>query len=134
MQVTAINEQLLNAAIDELRQSEFVDAAYLLGSAATEQLRSDSDVDVAVLCREHGPLTVAERLRLSARLAAVLGRPVDLGALTTSNVVYAKEAVATGRLIFERDHRVTARFAMLALSMYASLQEARREVLRAYAA
>ena len=54
--------------------------------------------------------------------------------LSTANVVYAKEAVAKGWLLFERDPRVTAQFAMLALSIYASLQEARREVLRASAA
>lgn len=134
MQGTAINEQQLNAVIGELRLCDSIETAYLLGSAVAERLRPDSDVDIAVLCRGAGHLPVEERLRLAGRLAAVLGRPVDLGVLSISNVVYAKEAIATGRLIFERDHRVTARFAMLALSMYASLQEARREVLRAYAA
>jgi hypothetical protein len=39
-----------------------------------------------------------------------------------------------GRLVFERDHLVTAQFEMYTLSMDASLQEARREVLHAYAA
>jgi predicted phage tail protein len=77
---------------------------------------------------------VNERLSLTGELVRAFGRTVDLGVLSTTNVVYAKEAVANGRILFERDHRVTARFAMLALSMYASLQEARREVLRAYAA
>ena len=134
MQDTTINEQRMNAAIDALRSCEAIEAAYLLGSAASGRLRSDSDIDIAVLSRKHGYLPADARLHLSGRLAEVLGRPVDLGVLSTSNVVYAKEAIATGRLIFERDHRVTARFAMLALSMYASLQEARREVLRAYAA
>jgi hypothetical protein len=77
---------------------------------------------------------VDQRLTLTAELARLFGRPVDLGVLSTANVVYAKEAVVHGRILFERSHRVTAHFAMQALSMYASLQEARREVLRAYAA
>jgi uncharacterized protein len=64
----------------------------------------------------------------------VAGRPVDVGMLSTGNLVYAKEAVAHGRLFFERDPAARARFAMLVLSMYASLQESRREVLHAYAA
>jgi hypothetical protein len=42
--------------------------------------------------------------------------------------------VANGRLIFERDPALRARFAALVFSMYADLQENRREVLHAYAA
>jgi predicted nucleotidyltransferase len=97
-------------------------------------LRSDSDVDIAVLpVAPHG-LPLPEQIHLAAALSSVLGREVDLGILTTRNLVYAKEAVTRGRRILDRDHAVTARFEMYALSMYASLQEARREVLRAYAA
>ena len=109
-------------------------AAYLLGSAAAGRLRSDSDVDIAVLPHPGQPLAVQERFALAAELASIMGRHVDLGSLSLANLVYAKEAVAGGRLIFERDHLVTAQFEMYTLSMYASLQEARREVLHAYAA
>lgn len=88
--------------------------------------------DIARAVEAHTPSGVLARRRDPR--TRIFGRPVDLGVLSTTNVVYAKEAIATGRLLFERDRRVTARFAMLALSMYASLQEARREVLRTYAA
>jgi len=71
---------------------------------------------------------------LAAELALIVGRNVDLGVLSMANLVYAKEAVARGRLVFERDHLITAQFEMYTLSMYASLQESRQEVLRAYAA
>lgn len=114
--------------------AEAVEAAYLLGSAAIGRLRADSDVDIAVLPRHGGRLSLADRLALASSLAVVFGRPVDVGVLSAANVVYAKEAVATGKIIFERDRLATARFEMLTLSMYAALQEARREVLRAYAA
>jgi predicted nucleotidyltransferase len=117
-----------------LHSAEAVEAAYLLGSAATGRLRRDSDVDIAVLPRHGGHLSLADRLALASSLAVVFGRPVDVGVLSTTNIVYAKEAVATGKIIFERDRLATGRFAMLTLSMYAALQEARREVLRAYAA
>ncbi|MGI9176658.1 MAG: hypothetical protein ACR2IT_02230 [Pirellulales bacterium] len=59
---------------------------------------------------------------------------MDLGLLGSRNPIYAKEAVTRGRLIAERDHAVTAKFAMHVLSMDAALQDARRQVLRAYAA
>lgn len=130
----AIGDQAFSAAVDLLRRCDAVAAAYLLGSAAAGRLRSDSDVDVAVLPASHDVLSASERLALAGQLAHIFGRPVDLGVLGTSNVVYAKEAITAGRRIFERDRLKTARFEMLTLSMYASLQEARREVLRAYAA
>lgn len=134
MSTITLGDEAVASALEALSRCEFVAAAYMLGSAATGRLRSDSDVDIAVLPRDRGGLPAEERRALTSALAAIFGRTVDLGVLSTTNVVYAKEAVTTGRLLYERDRDVAARFAMLALSMYASLQEARREVLRAYAA
>ncbi|NBX30153.1 nucleotidyltransferase domain-containing protein [bacterium] len=130
----ALDTALLEAVASRLSRHAHVAAAYLLGSAAEGRLRSDSDVDIAVLPVTPDGLPLVERLHLAAELGSIVGREVDLGVLTTRNLVYAKEAITRGRLIFDRDHLVTARFEMYALSMYASLQEARREVLRAYAA
>lgn len=96
-------------------------------------MRTDSDVDIAILPSRRNSLSVNERLSLTGELARAFGRTVDLGMLATTNVVYAKEAIAHGRILFERDPVTTKRCAMLALSIYASLQEARRGVLRAYA-
>lgn len=134
MNAISVNDRVRAAAAATLASCAGVQTAYLLGSAASDRLRNDSDVDVAILPSSRTGLSVQDRLALTAALTRVFGRPVDLGVLSTANVVYAKEAVATGRVLFERDHDATARFAMLALSMYASLQEARREVLKAYAA
>lgn len=131
---SALDATLLDAVVSRLSRRPDVAAAYLLGSAAEGRLRADSDVDIAVLPMDPQGLPALERIRLAAELGSILGREVDLGILTTRNLVYAKEAVTRGRRIFDRDHTVTARFEMYALSMYASLQEARREVLRAYAA
>jgi len=131
---TNISREALDATRQVLEKYPAVDAAYVLGSGAMGRLRPDSDIDIALLPKRGEMFTVMERLALSTELGKLFGRQVDLGILTSANLVYAKEAVAHGRLIFERDHGVTARFAMLTLSMYAALQEARREVLRAYAA
>jgi predicted nucleotidyltransferase len=117
-----------------LERHPAIDAAYMLGSAAAGRLRPDSDVDIAILARPRHMLSVPDRLALGAELSSIFTREVDLGVLTPANVVYAKEAVTHGRLIFARDRATAARFAMHTLSMYAALQEARREVLRAYAA
>lgn len=124
----------LEALAKRLGQDARIAAAYLLGSAAAGRLRADSDVDVALLMARGVAFSGRERAELAADLETIVGRPVDLGVLHTGNLIYAKEAVACGKLLFERDRAARARFAMLALSMYASLQETRREVLRAYAA
>ena len=134
MSKPAIAENVLSAVAAYLSSRLSVSAAYLLGSAAEDRLRPDSDVDIAVLPQHGRSLPTQERLALAAELALIVGRNVDLGVLSMANLVYAKEAVARGRLIFERDHLITAQFEMYTLSMYASLQESRQEVLRAYAA
>lgn len=134
MNGSTLDTAQLAAMVSHLSSQAYVAAAYLLGSAAEGRLRPDSDVDIAVLPLAPNGLPVAERLSLAAELSRIVGREVDLGILTTRNLVYAKEAVTRGWLIFDGDHSTTARFEMYALSMYASLQEARREVLRAYAA
>lgn len=127
-------EAALAAVVRCLAQDDKIAAAYFLGSGAEERLRADSDVDIALLPVQGQHITTPERLNLAADLTSLAGRPVDLGILQTGNLVYAKEAVTRGRVIFERDHAITARFAALVLSMYADLQENRREVLNAYAA
>jgi len=134
MSQPAIAENVLSAITAQLRSRLSVSVAYLLGSAAEDRLRPDSDVDIAVLPRHGQAFPTRVRLALAAELASIVGRNVDLGVLSTANLVYAKEAVARGRLIFEQDHLITAQFEMYTLSMYASLQESRQEVLRAYAA
>lgn len=124
----------LKSVADRLGQESCVAAAYLLGSAAEGRLRADSDVDIALLPVRGTAFTGKARLDLAADLEAPIGRPVDLGVLSTGNLVYAKEAVSRGKVIFERDRSARVRFTALVFSMYADLQENRREVLHAYAA
>jgi predicted nucleotidyltransferase len=120
--------------VSRLEKEEHLAAAYLLGSAVRGALRPDSDLDIALLPVRGRMIAAEDRFSLAADLEDLAGRPVDVGVLSTANLVYAKEAVAHGRVIFERDRTARARFAMLVFSMYASLQESRREVLHAYAA
>jgi len=131
---TTLDEPALRAAAGRLGQEAAVCAAYLLGSAAEGRLRAESDVDIALLPVRGASLGGLQRAELAADLEMLLGRPVDLGVLHTANLVYAKEAVAHGRLFFERDRNARARFAALVFSMYADLQESRREVINGYAA
>lgn len=124
----------IDAAISLLRAVPEVCAAYLHGSAVKGGLRADSDVDMALLLFPGQSSAPAERLKLAAELEAIFGRTVDLGLLSSANVVYAREVFGHGRLLFTRSEFHSARFQAQALSMYVDLQQSRREVLSAYAA
>jgi predicted nucleotidyltransferase len=50
----SLSDHTMTAAIAALQRREAVSAAYLLGSAARDQLRGDSDVDVAILVSHGG--------------------------------------------------------------------------------
>ncbi|MFZ4484007.1 MAG: type VII toxin-antitoxin system MntA family adenylyltransferase antitoxin [Chthoniobacterales bacterium] len=130
----SLSDAQLELASHVLAGQAQIASAYLLGSVVGGRLRNDSDIDVAVLPVRGAVFPAQDRLDLAARLENIFAREVDVGVLSTSNLVYAKEAVVGGRLFFERNHTATARFAMSVLSMYAELQEVRKEVLRAYAA
>ena len=134
MKPECLSKEVLDRIADRLARETSIAAAYVLGSSVEGRVREDSDVDIAVLPVRGHTLTPKQRLGLAADLGELAGREADVGLLSTANLVYAKEAVSRGLLFFERDPSARARFAMLVLSMYASLQETRREVLHAYAA
>lgn len=100
-----MNEDLDN--ITELirescRQEEGIVAAYLFGSAGSDRMRADSDIDVALLLesdREQDfPL-----LSFAANLERAGGRDVDVVVLNRATELLKFQVRRHGRLIFERD-------------------------------
>ena len=75
--------------------------AILYGSAASGTMRSDSDVDVAVLY-DH-PLTADERLKLMTRLQDRVGCPIDLVDLATANGVLLQQILCNGKVLAKND-------------------------------
>jgi len=73
-----------------------------------------------------------ERAVLAGEVSMVLGRDADIGELSSGNLVYAKEAIYKGSLVYSRDEAYTRLMATSLLSMYASFNEERREVLDAW--
>jgi len=117
-----------------LQKSDFVMACYLLGSAAREELRFDSDIDLALLFQggvtpDHGQIRA-----LSLQLSEALGRMVDIGVLSSRNLVYAQQAVFTGKRIFERDKDRVDLMVSALMGLYGNLQFERAEVINAYTA
>jgi len=115
-------------------QNPQVIAVYALGSVVRGGLRRDSDIDLALLLAPGATLPPAVLVSLAAQLAETLGRPVDLGLLSSRNLVYLRQAVLTGQCIYRRPFTQAALIVANWLGLYANFQDERREVLSAYTA
>jgi len=119
---------------DCLEKDERISAAYALGSAVTGRLRADSDIDIALLSVPGCSFSQLDLLHLRSQLGTCCSRPVDLGILSTKNLIYAKEALLHGQCLFCKDQYFHDLFVATALGLYLELRTARREVEYAYTA
>jgi len=120
--------------LDRLATYPGVLAWYLLGSAATDQLRPESDIDLALLPLPGVDFDHSELIRWGGELSLILGRVVDIGVLDQRNLVYAKEALLKGRRLYCADEELATRRTSDLLALYLHFQEDRKEVLDAYRA
>lgn len=109
-------------------------AAYVLGSAANGRLRADSDLDIAILPVVGKRLSQVDMMELSATLSPVAGRSVDLGVLSSHNLIYASEALLNGQRFFCRDAFQADLAAATLLGLAARLRFERKEIIDAYTA
>jgi uncharacterized protein len=123
-----LNDIITGETLDVFPRTE---AIYLFGSAAENQLRSDSDIDVAVLlpstlAREIGTLAMHP---LRQQLEAALNRAVDLVNLRTVSTVFQNEVIVTGQRIFSAACLAADEFEMHVLSLYQKLSAERAGIL-----
>jgi uncharacterized protein len=112
--------QLLHHIQSTLPQAQ---SAWLFGSAARNELRSDSDIDMAVLF-EHGQAPDAWALRnLAQELARLVGRNVDLINIQSAPSVLQKEIIEARHRLFAKDVEKTENFELFALSQYRDYNE-----------
>jgi predicted nucleotidyltransferase len=102
-------------------------AIYLFGSVAADAAHESSDIDIAVLPQE--PLSTETRWNLQQELAIALRTDVDLVDLLSASTVMRLQVVSNGELLFEGDLYKRAEFEMITFSMYARLNEERKEIL-----
>lgn len=102
-------------------------ALLLFGSVASESMRPDSDVDLALLLG--GPCPDAFALRsLGTDLEAVLGREVDLMILDTASPVHAMEVLRQHRVLVNHRPEVLENFVVRKLGAYFDLKRVRRPI------
>jgi hypothetical protein len=75
-----------------------------------------------------------ERAMLASDLGLLLHGTVDVGEVSSRNLVYAKEVIYKGIPVFVRDETYAWFMEMTLLSMYASFNENRKEVMDAWTA
>jgi len=109
-------------------------AVYLLGSALRGNLGPQSDIDLALMIEAGTKMSSLERLKIANDLAYKLERSVDLGEISSANLVYSREAFLSGIPLFQKNpEKVSLRRAGL-MGMYIQFNLDRKEVLDAYRA
>lgn len=98
---------LESAIAKAAEQSSNILAAYVFGSRARGEGRSDSDLDVALLEAPGHALDLETEDSLRRAIAAATGLRVDLAFLRPSSPVLAFEVLAAGRRVFARDDERT---------------------------
>ena len=102
--------------------------AYLFGSAASGELRPESDLDIALL--QIGALLPEDVLCLKATVSQKFRRDTDIIDLYRADSVTAAQVVTTGIEILSAKRLKMAEFETMALSRYALLNEERAEILK----
>ncbi len=109
-------------------------AVFLLGSAARDSMRPESDIDLAIMSESGTSLDILEITEITGSLSHEFARTVDLGEISSKNLVYAREVLLTGIPVYQKDtERVNLARANL-LGLYVQFNLDRKEVLDAYRA
>ena len=111
-----------------LRRFPEINCAYLFGSAAADELRDDSDLDIALL--QFNALVPSDVISLKGYLSERFRRDSDIVDLFRADSVTAAQVVTTGIEILNLSPRQVADFETMALSRYALLNEERSEILK----
>ena len=107
-------------------------AVFLIGSTASGNSRPDSDIDLAVLTDGGKKLDSVTRVYIANLLSYQLSKPVDLGLISSKNLVFAREALLKGHPVFVRDEERMNMIRANLLGMYIQYNLDRKEVVDAY--
>lgn len=118
--------------LDVIRQIPGLASAYHHGSSLNGYFRPDSDVDIALLFFPNKALGWLELQAYAIEAEKRVGSPIHFSVLSTRDLVFAKEVITAGQVIFCADAFFCDSFAMHVLSMYTWLNFERREVLKRY--
>lgn len=95
------------ARIEELLSVEpGLELAIIFGSAAANNMRTDSDVDIALLFNY--PLSGKRKMEITERLELELLRDVDLVDMSKLSGTILKQTLCNGRVLIQKDAGILA--------------------------
>lgn len=103
--------------------------AYLFGSAARDELRVDSDIDVGVIVAE-GVAGIDACLAMEERIERALGRRAQVVDLSRAPVDLVQRVLRDGILLLDRDPAIRVRFEIRRRNEWFDLQPLLREYRR----
>lgn len=105
---------------------------YLLGCIVNGNFNDNSDIDIALMLYPEMDINPMELLEISSVLSIKLGRRVDLGLLSSKNLIYVSEVLYKGEILFTKSEDDNNLNRVKLLSLYLSFNDERKEVLDAY--
>lgn len=120
--------ELLNKALQMLIEKVNPYLVYLFGSASRDELREDSDIDIAYISDVN--LTKYENFMLAQDLADIFKRDVDLINLNEASTVFKAKVVGAGKKIYCTNETRRMYFEMRAFKDYAILNEEREVIIK----
>jgi len=103
---------------------------YLFGSYTSNQMNSDSDIDIGYLTNHN--IKSVERWKIQEELATKLNRDIDLIDLKNAPVVLRSQVIENGSRIYSNSNYECDNFEMLTYSLYADLNESRMQIINDY--
>ena len=100
---------------------------YIFGSFADDRLKPESDIDIAFLTWEK--ISAVEKWKIQEELASLLDIDIDLVDLKDASVVLRAEVVENGTRIYTENEYDCDNFEVTTYSMYADLNETRKDIL-----
>ncbi len=103
---------------------QYAEFAFLMGSAETPRFNLQSDIDIAVYwkssCNEN------QRNQLYRMLEEKFSREIDLISLERIDVIFARQVLETGRLLFTQSDGFLLNWKMEQLSDYPDFKASRK--------
>jgi len=123
-------EQITQLLIDEF--GETLLAVYFFGSWLTEYKTKESDIDIAIICKQRTDSVTL--WNVAQEIAIKHHRPVDLLDLNNTTTVMKIQVISKGERVYCVDHDYCEQFENIAYSAYTLLNEERKAILQDIAA
>ncbi len=118
--------------ISFIKKDERILSCYIFGSVANGTARPDSDIDIAIMPYGNLKLSAMDKFNIGNKLAVLLNKTVDIGIISTKNLIYSREALLKGVNVFTRNSDESELIRATILGLYIQFNYDRREVINAY--